>query len=447
MAGIYDMATAIRQPDARNLAQGLQMGQQLADNRRQNQARNALARLQQGDTSAMADLQMADPDAAMKWGEMQRAESDRKGLMGFLKPATGATNVVGVNSLSALANGQPAQPASYDFDGAMNYAAGRGEIEKAAALAQLRDKMKPQSSKYYGGDAQEVIGKDGQRRLIAMTEQGPVELPYQPVIKAETPKAPQTRSLKMGGREVTQEWNGSQWVTVADAPREMPKQEPPRLVETTNGYEWVYPGEIPTGKPKPASGGATTEDAKKAAGYAKRMDLSIELMDKIVADGASATGGANEVFSRGLDVFGLGNFTRSPDNQRLEAARLDALDAALTLNTGAAYTKEQLTGLAKSYFPQPGDSKKTVEEKAARFKNVVDTARIRAGQMGTDGTQSVTKEKPAPSGITKNTATAVLWLKSKKITNQEQFNTAVADLKKQGWNPEEINQALDKAGL
>ena len=139
MAGIYDMATAIRQPDARNLAQGLQMGQQLADNRRQNQARNALARLQQGDTSAMAELQQADPDAAMKWGEFQRAEETRNGLQGFFKPATGATNVVGVNSLSALANGQPAQPASFDAMGATQFAASRGDKGALEALMTLQN--------------------------------------------------------------------------------------------------------------------------------------------------------------------------------------------------------------------------------------------------------------------------------------------------------------------
>lgn len=149
----------IQQVDALgSFMRGAQSGQQMADQRRQNQARNALARLQQGDTSAMADLQMADPDAAMKWGEIQRAEETRNGLKGFIKPATGATNVVGVNSLAALANGQPAQPASYDFDGAMNYAAGRGELDQAAALAQLRDKMGPAPVEVHGTTREDADG-------------------------------------------------------------------------------------------------------------------------------------------------------------------------------------------------------------------------------------------------------------------------------------------------
>lgn len=159
----------IQQVDALgSFMRGAQSGQQMQTMQRQNQARNALARLQQGDTSAMADLQMADPDAAMKWQDMERAKETRTGLQGFLKPATGATNVVGVNSLAALANGQPAQPAGYDFSGAMNYAAGRGEIEKAASLAQLRDKMGPAPVEVHGTTREDAdgnvyaLGKNGQ---------------------------------------------------------------------------------------------------------------------------------------------------------------------------------------------------------------------------------------------------------------------------------------------
>jgi len=125
----------IQQVDALgSFMRGAQSGQQMQDMRRQNQARNALARLQQGDTSAMADLQNADPDAAMKWGEMQQKKDIDSRLASFFKPATGATNVVGVNSLSALANGQPAQPASFDAMGATQFMASRGDKGAIEAL-------------------------------------------------------------------------------------------------------------------------------------------------------------------------------------------------------------------------------------------------------------------------------------------------------------------------
>ena len=51
----------------------------------------------------------------------------------------------------------------------------------------------------------------------------------------------------------------------------------------------------------------------------------------------------------------LANSITGDERQRVESAQLDILDAALTLGTGAAYTREQLQGYRKSYFPQIGD--------------------------------------------------------------------------------------------
>jgi hypothetical protein len=69
----------------------------------------------------------------------------------------------------------------------------------------------------------------------------------------------------------------------------------------------------------------------------------------------------------------------SEDRLRAEAAQLDALDAALTLGTGAAYTREQLKGYAKAYFPQVGDTPNVISEKNARFANLVELAKLQAG--------------------------------------------------------------------
>lgn len=75
----------------------------------------------------------------------------------------------------------------------------------------------------------------------------------------------------------------------------------------------------------------------------------------------------------------LASKVSSEDRLRAEAAQLDALDAALTLGTGAAYTREQLRGYAKAYFPQVGDTPKVIEEKNDRFRNLVELARKQAG--------------------------------------------------------------------
>jgi hypothetical protein len=69
----------------------------------------------------------------------------------------------------------------------------------------------------------------------------------------------------------------------------------------------------------------------------------------------------------------------SSERLRAEAAQLDALDAALTLGTGAAYTSEQLRGYAKSYFPQVGDTPDVIQDKNNRFARIVTLAREQAG--------------------------------------------------------------------
>jgi len=76
------------------------------------------------------------------------------------------------------------------------------------------------------------------------------------------------------------------------------------------------------------------------------------------------------------------NMATSPARQRVEAAQLDILDAALTLGTGAAYTREQLEGYRRSYFPQIGDDTKTVADKKVRLDNVIKAAHIAAGPAG-----------------------------------------------------------------
>jgi hypothetical protein len=76
------------------------------------------------------------------------------------------------------------------------------------------------------------------------------------------------------------------------------------------------------------------------------------------------------------------------DDQRqvVEAAQLDILDAALTLRTGAAYTREQLEGYRKSYFPQLGEPETVVKSKQARLQTLLDSAYMAAGRATPDRT-------------------------------------------------------------
>lgn len=144
-----------------------------------------------------------------------------------------------------------------------------------------------------------------------------------------------------------------------------------------------------------------TEDQAKSAGYALRMDNALKLINEIGAKNPGSTRpGVGTSLLNALPE-GVANFIRPEDRQRVEAAQLDALDAALTLNTGAAYTREQLQGLSRAYFPQPGDDPKTVAEKQARLSSQIETARLRAGPGGSamaDAAQAKTAQPGAAQG-------------------------------------------------
>lgn len=135
---------------------------------------------------------------------------------------------------------------------------------------------------------------------------------------------------------------------------------------------------------KLAQGGGTgsaTEAERKAATLLQRLEFSENQLETALKDnpGAAKPG----LLSNGLEAIGLdalSNSTKSDARQQVAAAQLDILDAALTLGTGAAYTREQLEGYRKSYFPQVGDSQKAIEDKTARLKNVIDAAKIAAGR-------------------------------------------------------------------
>jgi hypothetical protein len=154
----------------------------------------------------------------------------------------------------------------------------------------------------------------------------------------------------------------------------------------------------------PAKNVKLTEGERKSATLLTRMEGSLAQMDDVLKENPSAA--KPELLSSGVRglTFGtqeaLANTLTSSDRQRIESAQLDFLDAALTLGTGAAYTKEQLEGYRKSYFPQLGDSDAQVKDKAARRAKIIEAARIAAGNAS-DSVPKPTPSAPASPAVPK----------------------------------------------
>lgn len=124
--------------------------------------------------------------------------------------------------------------------------------------------------------------------------------------------------------------------------------------------------------------GKISESERKAAVLATRLDAALKVLEAL--PDAAGKPGAWERMAQTVGAESLANYFRSDARQQANAAQLDALDAALTLATGAAYNKEQLQGLSVSYFPQLGDSPQTIVAKNKRFTLIVEAAKIAAGQ-------------------------------------------------------------------
>jgi hypothetical protein len=158
------------------------------------------------------------------------------------------------------------------------------------------------------------------------------------------------------------------------------------------GYRWAADGTsleaIPGG---PASKTATaSEGERKAATLLARLQGSEKQLGTALKENPDAA--KPGVVASGLRAVGaeaLANTAATgSERQRVEAAQLDMLDAALTLGTGAAYTREQLEGYRKSYFPQLGDTADNVRDKQARLQNVINAAKIAAGRAAPQGSQA-----------------------------------------------------------
>ena len=148
-----------------------------------------------------------------------------------------------------------------------------------------------------------------------------------------------------------------------------------------SGYMWNEDGSAVKPIPGFQKESVPTEDERKSAGYAVRMESALNLVKKVgEEDKKSIVPGGKEVLASALGNT-AGTLARSDNRQRVYNAQLDALDAALTLATGAAYTRGQLQNLHQSYFPQYGEGPKSIADKAARLQDIIETARMRAGRV------------------------------------------------------------------
>jgi len=145
------------------------------------------------------------------------------------------------------------------------------------------------------------------------------------------------------------------------------------------------------------------EGERKSATLASRLNFSVGQMNEAIGlDPKAAMPNTTAEIARFVSRTDfLPNKLNTEQRQIVEAAQEDILDAALTLGTGAAYSREQLAGYKKSYFPQLGDSPSTVKTKQERLNNLLKSAEVASGRAASQITAPIPKlpASPASSGL------------------------------------------------
>lgn len=121
------------------------------------------------------------------------------------------------------------------------------------------------------------------------------------------------------------------------------------------------------------------EAERTAAFLATRVLGGIKDIQAVTKDAPSANKPGWIASFAGIFGDEAHNWANSPERRQVEAAQADILDAALTLGTGAAYTKEQLESYRQAYFPKLTDDKDTVEAKRTRLLRLLEAAKLKAG--------------------------------------------------------------------
>ncbi len=134
-------------------------------------------------------------------------------------------------------------------------------------------------------------------------------------------------------------------------------------------------------------------ESERTAGYlATRLQNSLQQYQRVLGEDPNAAlpNLKAEVVKGVTRSEYLKNLVNPESRQRVEAAQLDMLDAALTMATGAAYTREQLESTRNTYFPSLGDKPQTIKDKAVRLDKLLkEAAMTKAGRAA---------PAPLPSG-------------------------------------------------
>ena len=321
-------------------------------------------RTAENEQSGMRDLQQMGTLAQLQ--QTMRAKQDEQELRSMLQESGGDLEAVVRGALKA----------------------GRPDVAaKLAPLIEAQRKSQPQA---------QPIGAGGLR----LPDGSIVPPQARPADPNAAPKALPTRQRYDGTNVVQEEMqpDGS-WKQIGTGPRfapEKPKEDKTYpIVHAADGiYERRPDGLVllrgadgkplqPTVRERPI-----TEYQGKNALYgsrAKQADDALMLLeDKINTVGLATKQGAEGIPVVGGALGMLGNKMLSANQQRVEQAQRNFVNAVLRQESGAVISDAEFANAKKQYFPQPGDTAEVIKQKRQNRRTAIDGFKRIAGSAWPD---------------------------------------------------------------
>lgn len=188
---------------------------------------------------------------------------------------------------------------------------------------------------------------------------------------------------------------------VAAGLRPAPPPEPLVSVEdpsSPTGVRYATRAEA-HGMPAPRQERNLTEGQGKAALYGSRAALADKAL-KELEDNISVVGLASKQFVQRTPLVGgilgaAGNVMLSADQQRVEQAQRDFVNAILRQESGAVISDAEFLNAQRQYFPQPGDTPQVIEQKRKNRQTAIQGFRRMAGPAAPDIDMALQPVKPS----------------------------------------------------
>ena len=307
---------------------------------------------------ALGDLQSAQTPQLSPYGQGMTGSMDEQDIPAQKMQAPNPQNVQG----AALRLGS--------VIGADNDIARAALVAAMSGPKQTEFDTKPQSDQ---NGKQFVVGKDGSVKYLGggaisardkpdVINAGPVQIAVNPFNGQEAYRVTSGASPDAQLR-VTAEQQAAQLRQQQEISKEQRGDIPAGYRRRADGGVEVLPGFDPNAN-------KTLNDVQsKALLFGSRMRDAESVLGAMAAQGTDMPGmikqGAEGVPIVGPALGAATNWTQSANQQSVEQAQRDFINAALRRESGAAISASEFDNAKKQYFPQVGDSEQVKKQKSA----------------------------------------------------------------------------------